>query len=88
MCTNQNLLVFYPPPLLTCVYSTITAGDRLLFSARLKFLSGGAKTTCNIYTWDDSARCSDIFLYTAKNEVRHYIRVGQIITNDPDGNGW
>jgi len=63
-------------------------GDRLLFSARIKFESGGVKTTCNVYTWDGSTRCSDIFLYTSKNEVRQYIRVGQIITNDPDADGW
>eukprot|EP00804_Cyclotella_cryptica_P014145 CCRYP_005584-RA/>CCRYP_005584-RA protein AED:0.03 eAED:0.03 QI:259/1/1/1/0.94/0.9/20/117/3951 len=63
-------------------------GDRLLFSARIKFETGGVKTTCNIYTWDGSARCSDIFLYTSKNGVRQYMRVGQIITNDPDANGW
>eukprot|EP00804_Cyclotella_cryptica_P009369 CCRYP_018076-RB/>CCRYP_018076-RB protein AED:0.03 eAED:0.03 QI:374/1/1/1/0.94/0.9/20/617/4181 len=64
------------------------AGDRLLFSARMKFESGGVKTTCDINTWDSSTRCSDIFLYTSsKNGVRQYNRVGQIIT-DPDADGW
>ena len=58
--------------------------DCLLFSAHIKFEARVVKTSCNIYTWDGSARCSDIFLYTSKNEVRQYIRVGQIITYDPD----
>ena len=63
-------------------------GDHLLFSAHIKFEARVVKTSCNIYTWDGSARCSDIFLYTSKNEVRPYVQVGQIITYDPDVNGW
>ena len=65
-------------------------GDRLLFQARIKFesASSGEKTTCDAYTWDSAMRCSDIFLYTKKDGVGQYSRVGQIMTNDPDEDGW
>lgn len=66
-------------------------GDRLLFQARIKFESAAdnTTTTCNVYTWDGSTRCSDIILYTRSDDgVRLYDRVGQIVTDDPDEYGW
>lgn len=66
-------------------------GDRLLFQARIKFESAAdnTTTTCNVYTWDGSTRCSDIFLYTRSGDgIRLYDRVGQIVTDDPDEYGW
>jgi hypothetical protein len=62
--------------------------DCLLFSAHIKFQARVVKTTCNIYTWGGSARCSDIILYTSKNEVCQYVQIDQVITNDPDADGW
>ena len=59
-----------------------------LFLVRDCLLSRVVKTTCNIYTWGGSARCSDIFLYTSKNEVCQYVQIDQVIINDPDADGW
>jgi hypothetical protein len=68
--------------------TSFSVGDRVLFQARIRFETGGAKTTCNINTWDGSTRCSDIFFYTDKSGTRQYYRVGQIVTDDPDADGW
>ena len=62
--------------------------EHLLFSAHIKLQARVVKKACNVYTWDGSARCSDIFLYTSKNEVCQYIQIDQVITNDPDADGW
>jgi hypothetical protein len=68
--------------------TSLSVGDRVLFQARIRFETGGAKTSCNINTWDGSTRCSDIFFYTDKSGTRQYYRVGQIVTDDPDADGW
>jgi len=68
----------------------VNEGDRLAFSGRIKFESGGAPATCNPFTWHDSkVRCSDIWMYTNKAGVRDYKRVALIVSDESEGDdGW
>ena len=69
-------------------------GDRLAFSARIKFELNGQAITCKVNSWSDSSvvgenRCSDLWMYTYKAGVRDWKRFGYIYTDEFDtDNGW
>ena len=61
----------------------VNAGDRIAFSAKIK-----SDPSCLIYSWDYGARCNNLMLYTDKNGLREYHRVGYITADTPDADGW
>lgn len=60
----------------------IAEGERLLFSARIRFELNGNPSECDPFSWSDPVRCSDIYMHTDKAGTREYNRVGYIVTDD------
>jgi len=77
LCHNLIFLIFF------------AEGDRLAFSAKVKYQKEGKTVHCDPNTWDGATRCSDILMYT-KNEAgtRQYHRVAEVSTTTPDAEGW
>ena len=71
-------------------------GDRLAFSARIKFQYNGQDVRCKVDSWADSSvigenRCSDLWMHTFKSNPNRweYRRFGYIYTDEFDtDDGW
>lgn len=64
----------------------VAPGERIMFTAKVRFEVNGVKTDCNSASWVKADRCAEMTLYRRwKDGSYTYSRVGEVATDDKDG---